>query len=77
MITLAQEGVITLGKGDILGLIFLAPVLIVGIGLAASLILDLMINGFGGSGWMVIPPALGVCALTGWGLWEFAHWLTG
>lgn len=76
MTQLAHEGVITIGKGDILGLILMSPGIFVGVMMLGAWATDLMVNGVHGDGWKVIPVALAVCALVSWGMWEFGHWLT-
>lgn len=76
MMQLAHEGVITIGKGDILGLIFMAPVLCVAVGLIGAWLMYVGMNGVQGSAFAFFPVALGLCALVGWGMWDFGHWLT-
>lgn len=76
MTALASSVVISLDKGDILGLILVSPAVFTGVMLLLAWATDLMANGASGDGWKVIPVALALCALMGWGAWEFADWLT-
>ena len=67
---------VTMSQGDILGTLLIFLPALVGVMLLISMVMFCMV-GERPKGWEWLPPVvmIGTCALTGWGLWEIAHWL--
>ena len=75
--TLSEAATITIDKGDILGALLLIVPGIAAWRLIGTFVFSMMVAGIPKvTEWLMGLAIMVPLALTGWGLWEFAHWLT-
>lgn len=69
---------VTMSRGDILGALLVSVPALVGVMLLIAAFMFVLGVGERPRGWEWLPPVVmvGTCALTGWGLWEIAHWFS-
>ena len=74
----ADTMTLNMSTADVLGILLAAIPAFVGVMLVVAVVMFCIV-GERPKGWEWVPPVfmVSILGLTVWGLWEFAHWITG